>query len=476
MSSWYQVGGTAWRSVGEALHRCLPLATLAWLAGVAVLALRMLGGLVATRRLCRRGVRGTTAFLAEQADRIASELGIRRGVTVLESSLVGVPVVVGWLRPVLLLPAATIVNLTTKELEAMLMHELAHVRRHDYLVNLVQTVIETLLFFHPAVWWLSRRIRIERENCCDDAAVALLGDRKTYARALYRTAQLGAANTQLVTAATGGDLTNRFRRLLGLAPLEKRAGGSWAGALACLATAAALVGVQYSPLLAQNPAGSEPAPQPPTEVAAAPRETAPPSPGPGEAVEEEGPTALEIWAAARALNREALVEMIGRRKERLNRVHDNGFAALHWAANNRRPDSIKLLLDLGAGVNVKQGKFGGAPLQYAAKNGDVASMEVLLKRMARVDAADNLGRTPLMWAAQKGHEKAVKVLLEAGADVNAAMKGGWTPLHYAVKAGDAKSAQRLIDAGADLTLTNKLGKTPLEVGPELDLRLTPKPE
>jgi cytohesin len=228
--------------------------------------------------------------------------------------------------------------------------------------------------------------------------------------------------------------------------------------------------------LAQNPAGSEPAPQPPTEVAAAPRETAPPSPGPGEAVEEEGPTALEIWAAARALNREALVEMIGRRKERLNRVHDNGFAALHWAANNRRPDSIKLLLDLGAGVNVKQGKFGGAPLQYAAKNGDVASMEVLLKRMARVDAADNLGRTPLMWAAQKGHEKAVKVLLEAGADVNAAMKGGWTPLHYAVKAGDAKSAQRLIDAGADLTLTNKLGKTPLEVGPELDLRLTPKPE
>ena len=90
--------------------------------------------------------------------------------------LVDVPTVIGWLRPVVLVPASALAGMTPQQLEAILAHELAHIRRHDYLVNLLQTLVETLLFYHPAVWWLSRRIRIERENCCDDLAVSLCGD------------------------------------------------------------------------------------------------------------------------------------------------------------------------------------------------------------------------------------------------------------------------------------------------------------
>ena len=94
------------------------------------------------------------------------------------------PTVIGWLKPVVLLPASALAALTPQQLEAILAHELAHIRRHDYLVNLLQTLVETLLFYHPAVWWLSRRIRIERENCCDDLAVSLCGDPVAYAAAL----------------------------------------------------------------------------------------------------------------------------------------------------------------------------------------------------------------------------------------------------------------------------------------------------
>ena len=94
------------------------------------------------------------------------------------------PTVIGWLKPVVLLPASALAGLTPRQLEAILAHELAHIRRHDYLVNLLQTLVETLLFYHPAVWWLSRRIRVERENCCDDLAVSLCGDPVAYAAAL----------------------------------------------------------------------------------------------------------------------------------------------------------------------------------------------------------------------------------------------------------------------------------------------------
>src|SRR5207245_11758159 len=100
------------------------------------------------------------------------------------SALVEVPTLVGWRRPVALLPAGTLAGLSPAQLEALLAHELAHVRRLDYLVNLGQTTAETLLFYHPAVWWVSHRMRVEREHCCDDAAVAVCGDAVGYARAL----------------------------------------------------------------------------------------------------------------------------------------------------------------------------------------------------------------------------------------------------------------------------------------------------
>jgi uncharacterized protein (TIGR03435 family) len=136
-------------------------------------------------------------------------------VRLLVSALVQVPTVVGWLRPVILVPVGALGGLPAEQLEALLRHELAHIRRHDYLVNILQSVAEALLFYHPAVWWVSGHIRAERELCCDDVAVSVSGDALTYARALvqlesYRPAHLGAA-----VAANGGSLADRIARLLG---------------------------------------------------------------------------------------------------------------------------------------------------------------------------------------------------------------------------------------------------------------------
>ena len=138
------------------------------------------------------------------ATRLSRRLHIGRAITLLESALVDVPTVIGWLKPVVLLPASALAGLSPQQLEAILAHELAHIRRHDYLVNLLQTLVETVLFYHPAVWWLSRRIRIERENCCDDLAVSLCGDPVAYAQAL--------ADLEALRSGPRRRITSRWRR------------------------------------------------------------------------------------------------------------------------------------------------------------------------------------------------------------------------------------------------------------------------
>ena len=129
------------------------------------------------------------------------------------SGLVDVPVVIGWLRPIILLPPAACLGLNPQQLEAVLAHELAHIKRHDFLVNCLQRVAEALLFHHPGAWWLSRQIRIEREHCCDDAAVAVCPDVVGYARALA-TLEVSRSASEPLLSVTGGDLVGRIRRLL----------------------------------------------------------------------------------------------------------------------------------------------------------------------------------------------------------------------------------------------------------------------
>ena len=187
---------------------------IAWLMGVAVMMIRLAGGWMLTRRLARRAAVAVSPAIELAARSIARRLNVRRTVSILESKLVKVPTLIGWLRPVILLPTAALSGLTPDQLRAVLAHELAHVRRHDYLVNLLQSVVETLLFYHPAAWWVSAQIRTEREHCCDDLAVEVCGDRLVYASALAELTALSGTRG-LALAATDGSLVSRVRRILG---------------------------------------------------------------------------------------------------------------------------------------------------------------------------------------------------------------------------------------------------------------------
>ena len=191
----------------------LPVVTAVWMAGVVVLSLRMLGGWVMTMMLARRAVRAVSDQVDTAAREMARRLQLQRQFAVLQSAAVLVPTLVGWLRPVVLLPASALAGLSEAQLRAVLAHELAHIRRHDYLVNLLQTAVETLLFYHPAVWWVSAEVRAEREHCCDDLAVEVCGDRLVYVSALAELTSLERRAFRL--AATDGSLVTRVRRILG---------------------------------------------------------------------------------------------------------------------------------------------------------------------------------------------------------------------------------------------------------------------
>ncbi len=235
----------------------LPWLATCWLAGVLILSLRPLGGLVTVRRLQTRGLVPLSAELRQLARSLMRRLRIDRAVEFAESALVEVPTVAGYLRPIVLLPASAVTGLTADQLELVLAHELAHIRRHDYLVNLLQTVIEALLFYHPGMWWVSAQVRCERENCCDDVAVAMCGDRARYVRALWAM-ESGRAATSPALAATGGSLVDRVRRLMFGRPAVSRLerATSWLAGVVVLGIVTLVISLGRS--WAEAPAAAEP--------------------------------------------------------------------------------------------------------------------------------------------------------------------------------------------------------------------------
>jgi len=198
------------RRIGDLLPWLVPF----WIVGVALFYLRHLASWTLTRRLRRTGVCSPPDFWRERLNSLARRLRLSRSVALLESCLTGVPVVIGYLRPVILVPVGLLAGLPANQIESILLHELAHIRRYDYLVNMLQTSIEGLLFYHPAVWWISGVIRTEREHCCDDLAVAFSGDAHQYAVALATLEHCRWDAPKTALAATGGNVVKRIRRLL----------------------------------------------------------------------------------------------------------------------------------------------------------------------------------------------------------------------------------------------------------------------
>jgi len=186
-----------------------------WVSGVMLFSVYHILGWRRARGFVRRGTSSVPTEWQARFEKLCDEFRVRRLVSLLSSSLVKVPCVVGWMKPVILVPVSMFTLLDPSEIEMILVHELAHVRRCDVLVNIVQTAMETLFFFNPAIWWLSRHIRIEREDCCDDTAILRTGNRLRYARALANLEELRMFQTSFGSAIAGTPLERRIRRIVG---------------------------------------------------------------------------------------------------------------------------------------------------------------------------------------------------------------------------------------------------------------------
>jgi beta-lactamase regulating signal transducer with metallopeptidase domain len=245
-------------SYPNAWERISPWLGAGWVAGVVFCLLCLSGGWLVTARLRSSQARPASVEWQSTLARLMTRLGVERTVRLTVSPRVATPAVVGCLRPVILVPVGALAGLPADHVEALLAHELAHIRRHDYLVNLLQSLAEALLFYHPAVWWVSRLIRAEREYCCDDLAVAASGGNVLkYAQALAELESCRPAHSAAMAAA-GGSLRNRIRRLIDPSPrnshhLPSGAAASALSAMLLLSTAVLAVRASASPAPPQEP-------------------------------------------------------------------------------------------------------------------------------------------------------------------------------------------------------------------------------
>lgn len=209
-------------SSAVAIQKYLPALVKLWAAGVLLLSLELLYGWLQVRQLRRSGRALPDPVWPRRLAMLAQRIGVRRAVQFLESMRVEIPTVIGWLQPVILVPVGFVASLPVDQVEAILIHELAHIRRFDHVVNMAQIVVETLLFYHPVIWWLSGALRLEREYCCDDLAAEIIGNKRVYAEALAALEETRGEVAALALAASGGSLLRRIRRLLGVPAVRRR--------------------------------------------------------------------------------------------------------------------------------------------------------------------------------------------------------------------------------------------------------------
>ena len=216
----------------------LPWLVLSWMAGVVF----MIGRAVRQWRALERVATHLAWRHVELEDLLAGvarRFGPMAAVRILVSGHIDTPTLIGWFKPVILMPLAVVTGFPRQQLGLILAHELGHLRRYDHLVNLAQTVVETLLFYHPVVHWISREVRHEREICCDNLVLRLTrGEPREYARTLAALENVRQVTPQLAVAASGGMLLDRVRRILGAYPAHKSAHrsrrGPWVAGIASL--------------------------------------------------------------------------------------------------------------------------------------------------------------------------------------------------------------------------------------------------
>lgn len=248
-----QTNSSMLNNVITGIEPFFPVLVGLYIAGIAFLLLRLIVNLAQVSTIRTKGVTAADHYWTEWIQQWEEKLDISRKVQLFFSERVNVPMTMGVLKPVILLPVASLNNLTQDQLEAILLHELAHIKRHDYLFNIIQTVVETILFFNPFTWLISQIIRKEREHCCDDVVMTNMNTPLPYAKALAELEiQRFNTNNKIALAATGNknQLLNRIKRIMEMK--KKPVNYTQFGVAAILILALIVLVAWFSPVMAQN--------------------------------------------------------------------------------------------------------------------------------------------------------------------------------------------------------------------------------
>ena len=454
----------------------------AWLAGVVILSLRVAGGWILAQALKHRA-RPVGPPWQQTLTLLAMRFGIRRRIAICESTGARVPAVIGWLRPVILLPLSAMAGLTPQMFEAILAHELAHIRRHDYLLNLLQTVVATLLFYHPAVWWVGTKIREERENCCDDLAVAACGDALFYARALTALENMRCAAPRLTVAATAGSLLARIRRVVEAGQPAGSPAITWLAGLIAVLILGALwaahpVSIAYRGREATSYADVGPARAAQTNLFEAKAtvlvaQTASPGnhPAPRSSLPATSPvqssrdemTAGQMFKkAAKDGDLQTIETLLAIGFDPNAPVDRVGYKPLWYAISSGNAEVVELLLAAHADPNAKpvDGLFYATPLRLALQQRNLRIALDLIEAGAHVKGDD--GRTALYYEVRSVHLDAIRLLIEKGADINVRDSEGASLLDDAVWTGSVDTVALLLAHGARLDEPDpETGATPI---------------
>lgn len=484
-------------------ERHLPLLVTIWLLGVLFLQLRFLGQLAYVQRLKHYGTQLIPKSWNDKIEDLEGKLRIQKKVQYLTSMRIESPMVIGWLKPVVLLPRQLLHSLSKTEIYAVLAHELAHIRREDFIVNLMQTLLCNVFFFHPGVWWMSNRVDEEREHCCDDLAVAVTGQATSYAKTLINVSELQLSmhqNVPLAMALSGsskqrdrGGFAGRIRRLF---MVSNGVGTFREGfATACILFAALLVGIaatghtvqakdiqdlsisgepnnekthigetiiplelsskkrtKYDTLKEVNRLGIE-------GERISTRIEQPEAPErPEDAVGQTGTRIDALLMACAEGDLDFVMTLIESGID-VNGVGSEGFTPLMIATSENEPDIVTYLLSNGANINKVSN--GWTALLEAADEGSLESMKRLLEAGAKVNYYSALGSpTAITMAASEGHLDCLKLLLKNGAEIDG-IRESVPPLHIAAAEDQREIIEYLISQQVNINKKDPAGRTAL---------------
>jgi ankyrin repeat protein/beta-lactamase regulating signal transducer with metallopeptidase domain len=486
------------------IQAALPYLVALWGLGVSALSLRLAYGWTQLQKFCSSGVPLKDQVWTERLTALANRMGLHLTILILESALVEVPTVIGWLRPVILVPATFFTGLPSDQIEAILAHELAHIRRYDYLVNLVQIAIETVLFYHPVVWWISRAIRQEREHCCDDLALQIVGDKIAYATALAALEESRSLPMAITIAATGGSLVERIRRLLGEHKVKTRP-KSIRPALLLFVLCVLVSMISWwtyrhmtHPVQVASDKGASTAAE--GEKQSNPQikalrqaviKTDLPSArhlfDQGLKLAPDGDESATLLGLAARMGNLEMIKLLLDHGIDINAKSKEGQNALYWAVGNKQDEASRFLIDHNIDINNadQYGHTAAWDAAFAAKL--PATLELLRQKGAKFNGDDKNGATIFTWMMhfvppqsgkvgfldksmspdelKKFHtaeRQTIETLVAGGADPNG--MDSWlheTPLISALAESHHEMARALLDAGADVQKTDDKGNSPL---------------